>query len=89
MTKKTLNGALLARIAEQTDANQHTGARLTLTRALGHPALEAQYVGIVERHARAGELMPLDSAIRNALDNELFNNAARTYKNYTQIMEVF
>ena len=74
MTKKTLNGALLARIAEQTDANQHTGARLTLTRALGHPALEAQYVGIVER---------------NALDNELFNNAARTYKNYTQIMEAF
>ena len=74
MTKKTLNGALLARIAEQTDANQHTGARLTLTRALGHPALEAQYVGIVERHA---------------LDNELFNNAARTYKNYTQIMEAF
>jgi len=90
MTKKqNLPARQSEALAEHTQNNYHDDARVLLACYINDAPLVVQYEGIKERHARAGELTPLDSAIRNALDIELFTRSKKLFDNYAQIKEAF
>ena len=82
--KQELSNWNIQQIAKQTDKNLHTGARMTLARALGDKKLLSAYEGLGKVEdilAGATEIIKA----RTALDKKLLKLAKSKFTNYGEI----
>jgi hypothetical protein len=86
--KSELGGALINKIEQLTDRNNHTEARLTLAKAVGDKKLVQAYEGIDTVHTYLRDMNDLSKA-RDRLDRKLFAQAKKTFSDYSIIMGAF
>jgi|TARA_Y100000310_G_scaffold212408_1_gene213265 translation initiation factor 2 alpha subunit (eIF-2alpha) len=86
--KRELGGALINKIEQLTDRNNHTEARLTLAKAVGDKKLVQAYEGIDTVHTYLRDMNDLSKA-RDRLDRKLFAQAKKTFSDYSIIMGAF
>ena len=86
--KSELGGALINKIEQLTDRNNHTEARLTLAKAVGDKKLVQAYEGIDTVHTYLRDMNDLSKA-RDRLDRKLFAQAKKTFSDYNIIMGAF
>jgi hypothetical protein len=89
LTEKTeLGGAIINKIDNLTDRNNHNEARLELAKQMKLKNLVKAYEALMVLHDtfnRMNELMPA----REKLDKDLFTGAKRMYSDYDAIEGVF
>ena len=86
--KRELGGALINKIEQLTDRNNHTEARLTLAKAVGDKKLVQAYEGIDTVHTYLRDMNDLSKA-RDRLDKKLFAQAKKVFSDYSIIMGAF
>ena len=86
--KQELSTWNIQQIAKQTDKNLHTGARMTLARALGDKKLLSAYEALQVVSDYLGRGNEIQKA-RAALDKNLFKLTKSKFANYDEISKAF
>tara|TARA_B100000900_G_C20527466_1_gene694838 strand:+ start:650 stop:1009 length:360 start_codon:yes stop_codon:yes gene_type:complete len=86
--KKELGGALIDKIYNLTDMNNHNEARLVLAKQMKLKNLVKAYEALMVLHNTFNQMNELMKA-REKLDKMLFTGAKRMYNDYEQIHSAF
>ena len=83
--KKELDQKYVKKIAMMTDRNNHTEARLLLSKMMKNKKLERFYKAMLELNDILGGYPPPLSKVMSEMDKDLYRNLIRNYKNYDDI----
>jgi hypothetical protein len=87
--KKELGGAIIDKIHDLTDRNNHNEARLTLAKAMKNKKLEKIYTAIGDLNMALSHLPSELSKFRLKVDKELFKHSYKTYSDHNIIVGAF
>ena len=87
--KKELGGAIIDKIHDLTDRNNHNEARKVLATAMGNKKLEKVYTAIEDLNMTLGHLPPELSKLRIKMDKELFKQSYSKYSDHNIIVGAF
>tara|TARA_R100000664_G_C2652838_1_gene72662 strand:- start:230 stop:541 length:312 start_codon:yes stop_codon:yes gene_type:complete len=83
--KKDLDSKYVKQVAQMTDRNNHTEARLLLSKMMKNKKLERFYKAMLELNDILGGYPPPLSKVMSEMDKDLYRNLIRNYKNYDEI----
>jgi len=87
--KRELGGAIIDKIYDLTDRNNHNEARRVLAKAMGNKKLEKVYTAIEDLNMALGHLPPELSKLRIKMDKELFKQSYSKYSDHNIIVGAF
>ena len=85
LEKKELDQKYVKKIAMMTDRNNHTEARLLLSKMMKNKKLERFYKAMLELNDILGGYPSPLSKVMSEMDKDLYRNLIRNYKNYDDI----
>ncbi len=83
--KKELDQNNIKKLSQMTDRNNHTEARLLLSKLMKNKKLERFYKAMLELNDILGGYPPPLSKVMSEMDKDLYKNLYRSYKNYDEI----
>jgi hypothetical protein len=85
LLRKESRKLYVKQVAQMTDRNNHTEARLLLSKMMKNKKLERFYKAMLELNDVLGGYPPPLSKVMSEMDKDLYRNLIRNYKNYDEI----